>query len=68
MLHYDIVGHKVLLMARELGLGGTERQLAEIALSLRERIEPASDQRFRLAGVGLNNFQDAERLASSLFD
>ncbi|MCX6626485.1 MAG: glycosyltransferase family 4 protein [Candidatus Solibacter sp.] len=33
--------HKVLLMARELGLGGTERQLAEIALALdRERFEP----------------------------
>jgi L-malate glycosyltransferase len=32
---------KVLLMARELGLGGTERQLAEIALSLdRNRFEP----------------------------
>ncbi|MEO8593002.1 MAG: glycosyltransferase [Candidatus Solibacter sp.] len=33
--------HKVLLMARELGLGGTERQLAETALSLdRDRFEP----------------------------
>jgi glycosyltransferase involved in cell wall biosynthesis len=41
LLHYDIVGHKVLLMARELGLGGSERQLAEIALALdRERFEP----------------------------
>ena len=31
----------VLLMARELGLGGSERQLAEIALALdRERFEP----------------------------
>jgi glycosyltransferase involved in cell wall biosynthesis len=35
------VGHKLLLMARELGLGGTERQLAEIALSLdRGQFEP----------------------------
>ena len=33
--------HKVLLLARELGLGGTERQLAETALSLdRARFEP----------------------------
>jgi glycosyltransferase involved in cell wall biosynthesis len=41
LFHYDIVRHKVLLMARELGVGGTERQLAEIALALdRERFEP----------------------------
>ncbi|MEO8372333.1 MAG: glycosyltransferase [Candidatus Solibacter sp.] len=33
--------HKVLLMARELGLGGTERQLAETALALdRSRFDP----------------------------
>jgi DNA polymerase-4 len=43
-------------------------ELAAIALSLRERIELTPDQRFRLAGVGLSNFQDAERRASSLFD
>lgn len=41
MLHYDIVVHKVLLLARELGLGGTERQLAETALALdRAKFEP----------------------------
>src|SRR5690348_11636331 len=47
MLHYDIVTsvsiarRPVLLMARELGLGGSERQLAEIALALpRDRFEP----------------------------
>jgi len=34
MIHYYIVGHRVLLLARELGLGGTERQLAETALAL----------------------------------
>jgi glycosyltransferase involved in cell wall biosynthesis len=40
-LHYYIVAYKVLLIARELGLGGTERQLAETALSLdRARFEP----------------------------
>ena len=32
---------QVLLLARELGLGGTERQLAETALALdRDRFEP----------------------------
>ena len=41
MFHYDIVAHKVLLLARELGLGGTERQLAETALALdRAEFEP----------------------------
>lgn len=41
MLHYGIVAHKVLLVARELGLGGTERQLAETALALdRAQFEP----------------------------
>jgi glycosyltransferase involved in cell wall biosynthesis len=35
------VAHKVLLLARELGLGGTERQLAETALALdRAKFEP----------------------------
>jgi L-malate glycosyltransferase len=43
LFHYDIVTSKrpVLLMARELGLGGSERQLAEIALALdRDRFAP----------------------------
>jgi glycosyltransferase involved in cell wall biosynthesis len=41
LLHYYIVVHKVLLLARELGLGGTERQLAETALALdRAKFEP----------------------------
>jgi DNA polymerase-4 len=43
-------------------------ELAAIALSLRGRIERDPDQRFRLAGVGLSNFQDAEQSASTLFD
>ena len=35
------MAHKVLLLARELGLGGTERQLAETALALdRAQFEP----------------------------
>jgi DNA polymerase-4 len=35
-------------------------ELTSIALSLRERIGLASEQRFRLVGVGLNNFVDRE--------
>jgi DNA polymerase-4 len=47
---------------------GSAEELAAIALSLRERIERGPNQRFRLAGVGVSNFQDAERSASTLFD
>ncbi|HEX2919364.1 MAG TPA: DNA polymerase IV [Edaphobacter sp.] len=43
-------------------------ELAAIALSLRERIERDPNQRFRLAGVGLSNFQDAEQSGLTLFD
>lgn len=43
-------------------------ELAAIALSLRDRIERDPNQRFRLAGVGLSNFQGAEQSASTLFD
>ena len=38
-----------------------------IALSLRERVDLGSSQRFRLVGVGLSNFQDAEEPQSPLF-
>ncbi|HKV42192.1 MAG TPA: DNA polymerase IV [Blastocatellia bacterium] len=34
--------------------------LTSIALSLRERVYPIAQQRFRLAGVGLSNFQQPE--------
>jgi glycosyltransferase involved in cell wall biosynthesis len=41
MFHYYIVAHQVMLLARELGLGGTERQLTETALALdRSGFEP----------------------------
>ena len=33
-------------------------ELTNIALSLRERVELGSDQRFRLVGVGLSNFRE----------
>jgi DNA polymerase-4 len=33
-------------------------ELTNIALSLRERVEPTPQQRYRLVGVGLSNFQD----------
>ena len=42
-------------------------ELTAIALALRERIALGVDQRFRLVGVGLSNFRDAEVLQSPLF-
>ena len=42
-------------------------ELTAIALSLRERIELGSGQRYRLVGVGLSNFRD-EGTSSPLFD
>jgi DNA polymerase IV len=42
-------------------------ELTAIALSLRERISLAAEQRFRLVGVGLSNFRDSESLQSTLF-
>jgi DNA polymerase-4 len=43
-------------------------ELMEIALTLRERVKLAPRQRFRLVGVGLSNFKDAEEQAEpSLF-
>jgi DNA polymerase IV len=46
----------------------TCEELAQIALSLRERIELGTLQHFRLVGVGLSNFRDAQDLQSPLFD
>ena len=46
----------------------TCEELAQIALSLRERIDLGAQQHFRLVGVGLSNFRDAEDLQSPLFD
>ena len=45
-------------------------ELTEIALALRNRVNPTSDQRFRLVGVGLSNFREPEALAPQpmLFD
>jgi DNA polymerase-4 len=42
-------------------------ELTAIALSLRERISLAAEQRFRLVGVGLSNFHEPENLQSTLF-
>ena len=38
----------------------TCEELAQIALSLRERIDLGAQQHFRLVGVGLSNFRDAQ--------
>ena len=43
-------------------------ELTEIALTLRERVNVAPRQRFRLVGVGLSNFRDPkEEMVLSLF-
>ncbi|MCB1560136.1 MAG: DNA polymerase IV, partial [Xanthomonadales bacterium] len=45
-------------------------ELIDIALRLRERVELPSSTRYRLVGVGLDNFTDADdpRLQAGLFD
>jgi len=40
----------------------SEAELVEIALSLRERVDQPSRTRYRLVGVGLGNFRDANEL------
>jgi DNA polymerase-4 len=43
--------------------------LTEIALKLRERVDLGPQQRYRLVGVGLSNFQDEKEAAQPpLFD
>ena len=39
-------------------------ELTGIALKLRERVELGPQQRYRLVGVGLSNFQDSEDTAA----
>jgi DNA polymerase-4 len=39
-------------------------ELTDIALALRERVNLTREQRFRLVGVGLSNFQEAEDIAA----
>jgi DNA polymerase IV len=39
-------------------------ELTDIALKLRERVNLGSQQRYRLVGVGLNNFRDAQETTS----
>lgn len=46
----------------------TCEEFTAIALSLRERVTTAPDQRFRLVGVGLSNFKDPELSQLWLFD
>ncbi|MBO0861698.1 MAG: DNA polymerase IV [Chloracidobacterium sp.] len=43
-------------------------EFTAIALSLRERVEAAPDQRFRLVGVGLSNFIVPEQSQPTLFE
>ncbi|HEY6402569.1 MAG TPA: DNA polymerase IV [Blastocatellia bacterium] len=46
----------------------TCEEFTAIALSLRERVASAPDQRFRLVGVGLSNFIIPEQSQPTLFD
>jgi DNA polymerase IV len=46
----------------------TCEEFTAIALSLRERVEAIPDRRFRLVGVGLSNFKDAEHSQLWLFE
>jgi DNA polymerase-4 len=39
-------------------------ELTDIALKLRERVALGRQQRFRLVGVGLSNFREAEQTAA----
>jgi len=39
-------------------------ELTEIALKLRERVDLGPQQRYRLVGVGLSNFREAEETAT----
>lgn len=43
-------------------------ELAEIALSLRARVDLGDAQLYRLVGVGLSNFRDSDHSQSSLFE
>ncbi|HKX26925.1 MAG TPA: DNA polymerase IV [Blastocatellia bacterium] len=47
---------------------GTCEELTAIALSLRERVQTAPGQQFRLVGVGLSNFIAPEQWQPALFD
>jgi len=53
------VAHKVLLLARELGLGGTERQLAETALALDRAIFEPHVGCFAPGGFRASELRDA---------
>ena len=39
-------------------------ELAEIALALRERVQLPDSTRYRLVGVGISNFQEADELGA----
>ena len=44
----------------------SEQELAELALSLRERVELPASTRYRLVGVGLSNFVDEDGIPQPL--
>jgi hypothetical protein len=63
----------VAVYCRALQSTGRERdnsieELTDIALKLRERVNLSSHQRYRLVGVGLSNFREAEPSTSQAFE
>lgn len=46
----------------------SSEELTEIALKLRERVDLGPQQRYRLVGIGLSNFQDEEAAHPALFE
>jgi len=44
----------------------TSEELTDIALKLRERVELSPQQRYRLVGIGLSNFREAEDTPAQL--
>jgi hypothetical protein len=62
----------VAVYCRALQSTGLERnnsteELTDIALKLRERVNLSPHQRYRLVGVGLSNFREAEPSKSQPF-
>jgi hypothetical protein len=41
--------------------GPSSEELTDIVLKLRERVDMSPQQRYRLVGIGLSNFREAER-------
>ena len=57
----DVVAvYRRALLSTGLERDNSMEELADIALKLRERVNLSPQQRYRLVGVGLSNFREAE--------